>query len=151
MTKMITPIPDEMILILYKQILVPWETVLKSHNGKWDAEPLRTFAESCGLVIESIEQEHLAPRVKHIRGAGPTDFLVFVRGKSLGCDLFRHVRNAVAHAGISILAKPQKPTTLLFQSPASRKPGLAFIGQLGPERLSTLIEALAASAPASSL
>lgn len=144
-----TIIPDELILILYKQILMPWETLLKNHNGKWDADPLRALATKLELVIESIEQEHVSSRVEQIRSNGPQDFLIFVRGKSLGSDLFRHVRNAVAHAGISQLKKPRKHMFLNFQSPAFRGPGLAFVGQLRVERLSPLIEALAASAPAS--
>jgi len=147
----IDPIPDEMILILYRQILVPWETLLKSHTGKWDADPLRTLAARYELLIESIEQEHVASRVEQIRGNGPQDYLVFVRGKSLGFDLFRHVRNAVAHTGISLLKRTRKPTLLNFQSPAYRGPGFAFIGQLRTERLSPLVEALAASSPASSI
>lgn len=144
-----TSIPDEVTLILYKQILIPWETLHKNHNGRWDAEPLRALARRLELAIESVEQEFVSTRVEQIQSNGPQDFFIFVRGKSLGCDLFRHIRNAVAHAGISLLKGPRKPVLLTFQSPAVRRPGLALVGQLRTERLSSLIEALAASAPAS--
>lgn len=146
---MTTPIPDEMILILYRQILMPWETLLKNNNEKWDAEPLRALAAKFELAIENIEQEHVSSTVEQIRSNGPQDFLVYVRGKSLGRDLFRHVRNAVAHAGISIHKRPRKPTLLEFKSPAFRGSGLALVGQIRAERLSPLIDALVASAPAS--
>ena len=146
---MATPIPDEMILIFYRQILIPWETLLKKHDGKWDAEPIRALAAKFELVIENIEQEHVASRVAQVQSKGPQDFLIFVRGKSLACDLFRHVRNAVAHGGISLLKTSRKPALLNFQSPAFHGPGLALVGQLRAERLSPLIDSLAASAPVS--
>ena len=113
-------VPDQVILVLYKQILMPWETLLKNHNGIWDAAPLRALAAELELVIESIDQQHVSFRAEQIRRNGPQDFLIFVRGNSLGSDLFRHVRNAVAHAGISLIKKPRGLMLVNFQSPAFR-------------------------------
>lgn len=138
---------DAQITALYRGVLVPWERLYVAVEENWKVNTLRGSMPSFAIEIVSVELAQVENKLNELIEQGTKNFFVFVRGVSQGRDLFRHLRNAIAHAGVTRHQEPPELIAVLrFKSPNSSKKAMAMAGQLEENHLSTLITAMSAMA-----
>ena len=135
-------LPDATALLLYKNIIVPWETKLKNQSGCWDVNRSRELLKTTDIQIESVEIGEVEGVSAKLRRSGKKNFVVFVSAKSQMKDLFRHLRNCAAHASIAPYRTRAGNSTLRFSGTLLRRPELAVSGQLATDSLAQVVAAL---------
>lgn len=135
-------LPDATVLLLYKSIIVPWETKLKNESGCWDVNRSREQLKTTGIHLEPVEIGEVETTSQKLRMSGKKNFIVFISAKSQMKDLFRHLRNCAAHATITPYKLRGGRSALRFTGTLLRKHELAISGQIQPEYLAKVVTAL---------
>ena len=89
--------PDDFLLFLYKQSLLAWET--RSGSVKYPRQPEagRVLASAGITVVSAKDKEDMEQKLSE--ATGKVNTLIIETGKKAMMDqLFRHLRNAAAHA-----------------------------------------------------
>lgn len=137
-----TALPDTVVLLLYKSIIVPWETRLKNESGCWDVKRSREALKATDIQLECVEVGQVESVSQKFREAGKKNFVVFVSNKSQMKDLFKHLRNCAAHATISCDKSRTKEPILQFSGKVHHKRELAVSGQIASAYLGQVVAAL---------
>lgn len=137
---MTPPLPDTVVLCLYNELIVPWETKLKTQTGCWDSRRTHDALQGTGIHLECVEVGRVGAAVSALRKAKKSNFIVFVSHTSQMQDLFRHIRNCAAHAGIVLAKKGGRPSALHFQ--LRGRSGVVIEGELAPAALPVLAHSL---------
>jgi hypothetical protein len=89
--------PDDFLLFLYKQLLLAWE--MRSGSVKYPRQPeAGRLLASAGITVITAKDK-LAMEQRLSESSGRANTLILDTGKKAMMDqLFRHLRNAVAHA-----------------------------------------------------
>lgn len=135
-------LPDHVILCLYSEIIVPWETGLRETSGCWDIKRTRLELQNTSIHIEIAEAGQVSEVAKAIRRKRIKNFVVFVGADSQAKDLFRHLRNCAAHASFRLKSPRQATPTLLFQGLGYRNAHSVIEGQLEISHLAPLVRSL---------
>lgn len=134
---------DFQITMLYKGVLAPWEQRFATQKANWEIETLKASAIGLHVEFDSVELTQVEAKLNERIEQGSRNFFVFVRHSSQGRDIFRHLRNAIAHAGVTRHQEDNEPNpSLRFKSPNPSKKSVAMAGQLEELHLSIFIAAL---------
>jgi len=134
--------PDSTAIILYKSIIVPWETKLKNESGCWDVKRSRDALKATDIQLVCVDIGEVEAASETLRTSGTKNYIVFVSASSQMKDLFRHLRNCAAHASISLHKFRTKEPTLRLSGTLRRRPELAISGQVTPTCLCQIVAAL---------
>ena len=135
-------LPDATALLLYKNIIVPWETSLKNESGCWDVKRTRELLKPTDIHLESVEIGEVEVISESLQKSGKKNFIVFVSSSSQMKDLFRLLRNCAAHASFTTQKAKAGESTLRFKGTLRRRSDLAVSGQLAPESLAQVVATL---------
>ena len=139
---MSTALPDTIALFLYQCVIVPWETQLKTESGCWDVKRSREALKATDILLQCVNIGEVELVSQKLRSAGSKNFIVFVSRTSQMKDLFNHLRNCAAHAGISSHKFRINEPMLRFSGTLLRRPELAVSGQIESANLSQIVAAL---------
>jgi hypothetical protein len=139
-------VTDSQIVCLYRDLLVPWETAYGAVVNHWSAQYIEDWPSSMTLTVSSVTAQELDETLQAFLDDNKLNFFVFVRRKSKGRDLFCHLRNAVAHAGVSRHPQLHGAALLRFKTPGPNKKGVTMVGQLEERHLPDLLTKLHAMA-----
>jgi hypothetical protein len=144
------PLSDDVVLCLYRDLIVPWETQLKTRTGCWDAKRTNEVLFGTRIHLECVEVGKVERTAAILAKAEDSNFVVFVSSSSQMRDLFRHIRNCAAHARIIATHQRAAGFKLHFQGYQRGRPELAVQGQLAPKFLPTLLHSLVTESPLAS-
>lgn len=136
------PLPDSIVLHLYKDIILPWETELKSAKGCWNVARTRQRLLGTELELECVALGTIEERLATRTANSSKNFVYFVSNSSQMQDLFRHIRNCAAHAAVQVISRSRYPLRLHFQGNVRGSTQLAISGQLDAPVMSDLVNAL---------
>ena len=139
---MSSTLPDEAALFFYKHIIVPWETKLKNEVGCWDVKRTREALEGIAVQINCVEIGRVESTVENEHAAAQGNFVVFSSQRSQMKDLFRHLRNCVAHCSVSVVRSRKRVTRYRFSGTEYRRPALSISAALDLDTLRLIVEAL---------
>jgi len=137
---------DSHVVSLYRNILVPWETTYGAVLTHWAAQHIDDWPVFLRITVTSVTAPELDEHLQSLLDDNILNFFVFVRRKSKGWDLFCHLRNAVAHAGVTRHPQLNGTALLRFKTPGPGKKGVAMVGQLEEQHLPALLTKLHAMA-----
>jgi hypothetical protein len=139
-------LPDEVMLFLYKDIILPWEMHLKDEVGCWDAKRTQLALKSTDVLLRCVASGQVEDAADTLQRSRQRNFVVFTSNKSKMKDLFRHLRNCAAHSSISTAGKRSRPTMYAFSGEQYKKTALAISGQLDLVCFRSVVGALATEA-----
>lgn len=135
-------VADQQVVALYSEILLPWERGFIAVEGQWNLAHVHEHLATASLEVSSVGAKDIEDRLQVTIERGRANFFIFARGKSQGRDLFRHLRNAIAHAGVTLHRFENGSDVLRFKSPGLNKNTMAMAGQLEVQHLGDLIQGL---------
>jgi len=141
-----TGIEDQVLVFLYKNILLKWELHLKDSKSSFKV-PSKEFREKLKqLNLRFLPQDNSQKLDQEIKknnflsGKNPENIFIFITGKkSMIPSIFGHLRNSIAHARFKKI-QINGDEYLLFED--YYKTMLTMTGQLKMEDLSPFIEVL---------
>jgi hypothetical protein len=95
-----------------------------------------------GVLLESAKSETLPAVALHLRSGPAQNYFVFVERQGQARDLFGHIRNAFAHAGVHESGNSRRGKFLHFRSLNRNRTTVAMEGELNVAHLPALIDAL---------
>ena len=133
--------------LLYRNVLIPWELKLKFASGCWDIRQTRKALEGFDIELLISNAADLPEAAKRLGDDPQMSFFVFTSSSSASSDLFRHIRNSFAHAGISEVLRTKKLTTISFVAQSKDRAATAMLGRIRFELMDVLLEALVVQKP----
>lgn len=137
-------VPEKWLQLLYNDLLVRWETTLSAQKGIWDIRKTKANLADTGLILEHAAPAEFAAKVSSIKKNNPRAYFVFSSGKgSQSRSLFRHLRNAVAHAKVIYRSQRNGTEEFIFDIVDTRgRPPSAMTGRIPASLLPKLLNAL---------
>ena len=133
---------EHQVATLYREILVPWERTYAAVTTPWSELKLDGWPSSDQLTVESVTSPQIDVSLQSLLDDKVVNFFVLARSKSKARDLYRHTRNAIAHAGVTRHQQSSGPTLIRFKAPGPGKKSIAMVGQLAELLLPALLASL---------
>lgn len=133
---------DKTLLLLYRAVLLPWELELKSATGCWNIRQTRQRLSLLQIALHPVKAGEVQAAVIELDRIGEANYFVYTSSSSPTKDLFRHLRNAVAHAGVQEHALSARTSTVTFSTKAPNTLAATMNGKLRANRLPKFLETL---------